>query len=274
MRCYRASLSQPGCALRCGARVRERYRGRGGGHWAATKSPGGEGGGGRARVFRSPRGLTPHRQDRPTPGRFRGPGAPVSAGSASVAGASSRIPARRHREDAAEPPQSEARVRSHPSPPRLNRAPAALPRGTAAAAPPGPPRRGGRGPGAAGRALRRGLPAMIATRAELRKRLRGHAGLRGTGSGRPRGPSRYREERGGLREDAALPRSPPPCPGCAAAPVPAELGRSPERRRRPPARPDGGAEPRGGEQPRAPPRPRRPGRAPRRRPTPRSRRIF
>lgn len=67
-----------------------------GGHPAATKSPGAEGRGGRSRGFRSPRGLTPRRQHRPTAPaeRLRGPGAPVSAGRAGVAGASRRIPAR------------------------------------------------------------------------------------------------------------------------------------------------------------------------------------
>lgn len=67
-----------------------------GGHRAATKSPGAEGREGRSRVFRSPRGLTARRQDRPTARaeRLRGLGAPVSAGRAGVAGASRRIPAR------------------------------------------------------------------------------------------------------------------------------------------------------------------------------------
>lgn len=230
------------------------------------------------------------------PPRLPSPPSPAAPGGCGGAGA--------ERNAGAEPPFSSAE----------SRAPAALPRGTAAAAPPGTPRRGGRGPGAAGRALRRGLPAMIATRAgnysspfnylsspappppAIRRQERGERlprrsspaaplgaafgaiPVRSTpagaapgceGSGRRRGPSRDRRDReevGGLREDAAVPRFPPPCP----CPVPAELGRSPERRRRPRLAPTAARSPGEGSGPGSDPGPA----APAALPAPRNRRIF
>lgn len=227
------------------------------------------------------------------PPRLPSPPSPAAPGGCGGAGA--------ERNAGAEPPFFSAE----------SRALAALPRGTAAAAAPGTPRRGGRGPGAAGRALRRGLPAMIATRAgnysspfnylsspappppAIRRQERGERllrlsspaaplgaafgaipvrstpagaapGWRGAGGGADR--ARTGRRWGGLREDAALPRFPPPCP----CPVPAELGRSPERRRRPRLAPTAARSPGEGSGPGSDPGPA----APAALPAPRNRRIF